>query len=101
LTAGSVKPTFISGDASTPVPATIRRGAQADAFDATAYRRRLPFVRSLHEAFVPVDGPVVVPVRTMDARTPHHVLSVQSRRQNRLDSRNLLRFDRGKANLCV
>jgi hypothetical protein len=33
---------------------------------------------------VPADGPVVVPVRTMDARTPHHVLSVQSRRQNRL-----------------
>jgi hypothetical protein len=76
-------------------------GAQADAFDATAYRRRLPFVRSLHEAFVPVDGPVVVPVCRVAARTPHHVLSVQSRRQNRLDNRNILRFDRGKANLCV
>jgi hypothetical protein len=31
--------------------------AQAGAFDAKAYRRRLPFVRSLRQAFVPVDGP--------------------------------------------
>jgi hypothetical protein len=28
---------------------------------------------------VPVDGPGLVPSRTPDARTPHHVLSVQSR----------------------
>ena len=50
---------------------------------------------------MPVDGPGLVPARTPDARTPHHVPSVQSRRQNRLEGRNMLRDQRGKANLCV
>jgi homeodomain-containing protein len=75
--------------------------AQAVAFDAKAYRRRLHSSGACMRLSVPVDGPRLVPARTPDARTPHHVLLVRSRRQNRLEGRNMLRFERGKANLCV
>jgi hypothetical protein len=66
--------------------------AQAVVFDAKAYRRRLHSSGALHEA--------VGARRSWPARrtrvAPHHVLSVQSRRQNRLEGRNILRSSLAK-----
>ena len=81
LTAGSVRPTSITGDGNAAVPATIRRGTgrriRCEGLSAAA-----PFVGACVRLPVPAGGSGLV-LAGRRRSEPHQVPSVESRRQNR------------------